>query len=460
MRPAPTRLARSLAATLFPLWYAHAVVEYVNHIYSHEHSGCKSSHHPLCKEFIQNDRFGTVFDDEDMYPRPFESRRRSAVLHGTAMVQNAIWKHQNPSSCEGKSFLIVRPERTGIGSHLVLLGRALGYAMTLGKILAYWPRPDRSFDWYDPATCANKSNFHCWFQDLTNCSLGTDHMSVRMETLLRHGESIQFMKAHWIPPAIWPLFNRCSCVKPRMRHYWWAAQAVTYIARFNTDTLVALARLRSKRLRMVLRGSQKKRRLSGLPPGTVAMHVRHGDKFLEGVPSLPFNDYVEAAEALASVSREQRWLRRVLHPQLADGNRSFSPGANFVGRHLFLSTEDHAVVEEALNRTMNKGGSEGEAIWDTIFNIENRSNAAVFHMFKQRGPRAACMESFLNLVLSLEADAWVCTLTSAWCNLIDVLRMTLAGKADAPFINLVPRGYRRGQYCDKKMWHRWCYTIL
>jgi hypothetical protein len=42
----------------------------------------------------------------------------------------------------------------------------------------------------------------------------------------------------------------------------------------------------------------------------------------------------------------------------------------------------------------------------------------------------------LNLDLSLRADAWVMTLGSNWCRVIDELRATVAGKQDLPFADL------------------------
>ena len=41
---------------------------------------------------------------------------------------------------------------------------------------------------------------------------------------------------------------------------------------------------------------------------------------------------------------------------------------------------------------------------------------------KERGPAAEYLDSLLNLELALECGAWVGTLTSNWCRLIDELR--------------------------------------
>ena len=41
---------------------------------------------------------------------------------------------------------------------------------------------------------------------------------------------------------------------------------------------------------------------------------------------------------------------------------------------------------------------------------------------KERGPAAEYLDSLLNLEVALECGAWVGTLTSNWCRLIDELR--------------------------------------
>ena len=46
----------------------------------------------------------------------------------------------------------------------------------------------------------------------------------------------------------------------------------------------------------------------------------------------------------------------------------------------------------------------------------------------------------MNLELALEADAWVCTLSSNWCRLIDELRMTVGMKASKPYLSLSTHG--------------------
>ena len=43
------------------------------------------------------------------------------------------------------------------------------------------------------------------------------------------------------------------------------------------------------------------------------------------------------------------------------------------------------------------------------------------------------LSMLLNLQLSTQCDAWVCTLASNWCRLMDELRVTIGGKASFLF---------------------------
>lgn len=49
------------------------------------------------------------------------------------------------------------------------------------------------------------------------------------------------------------------------------------------------------------------------------------------------------------------------------------------------------------------------------------------------GPSKDFLGSLLNLQLALECSAWVGTLSSNWCRLIDQLRATVGCKATLPF---------------------------
>merc|ERR1712176_603345 len=108
----------------------------------------------------------------------------------------------------------------------------------------------------------------------------------------------------------------------------------------------------------------------------------------------------------------------------------------FANRTMFVSTDSPDVIREAKRKTG----------WNLIFSAENRTNAPLHVMLRERGVGLATLESFLNLELALEAEGWVCTLLSGWCTLIDTLRGTVAGKASLPFLNLHTRRFIRDSH--------------
>ena len=65
--------------------------------------------------------------------------------------------------------------------------------------------------------------------------------------------------------------------------------------------------------------------------------------------------------------------------------------------------------------------------WKVIYTKADRNNKDSWMSAGKGGAaRREVMLAMMNLELALEADAWVCTLTSNWCRLIDELRMTIA----------------------------------
>eukprot|EP00929_Paragymnodinium_shiwhaense_P091685 TRINITY_DN51590_c0_g1_i1.p1 TRINITY_DN51590_c0_g1~~TRINITY_DN51590_c0_g1_i1.p1 ORF type:complete len:311 (-),score=39.81 TRINITY_DN51590_c0_g1_i1:618-1550(-) len=307
--------------------------------------------------------------------------------------------------------------------------------------------------WYDEAFCPGKVSWHCWFQQITKCS-ETDES----DTLVMQPEELGRFRPgnftrHYVPDVFRDLLQHCSNVKPNLYFHWWHTQATTFIVRFNAETRHALDRLRQRHLRVHRRhGDQFGAPLTrGLPRGTVAMHVRHGDKGQE-VSLLPFERYVREAARLAGGDQSIP----VLPSSFSGSKRTFTYGAKaFASMYMFISTENPEVINSAVKLAKN---SAGESSWSIYFSRENRTNVGVVTMRNERGRGPATLQSFLNLELALEAEAFVCTLMSNWCQLIDELRMTAAGKVHAPYVNLLPAGHKRGEGCppfDRDCYIQW-----
>jgi hypothetical protein len=56
-------------------------------------------------------------------------------------------------------------------------------------------------------------------------------------------------------------------------HHWWLAQTYAYMVRPNKRTLAKIAEVKDR----IFHGGR-------IAPGTVSIHVRHGDKFVEDPP--------------------------------------------------------------------------------------------------------------------------------------------------------------------------------
>ena len=201
-----------------------------------------------------------------------------------------------------------------------------------------------------------------------------------------------------VPPQLKSLL-RASPIRPDRWYYWWRAQSAAYIVRPN-------ARLRNEIK------ARKRRAFAGerIRPGTISVHVRHGDKYVEsalvedGVYLSVAEKMYEAQQNLSSVARTERLRQQI-----------------------FLSTEDPVTVE-AFNAA---------AEWDVQATDVMREASATSTLAHAAaiGPYEEVLNSLMNLDLALQGDGFVGTLSSNWCRLIDELRATVRCKAHAPYLD-------------------------
>ncbi|CAE7770279.1 FucT6, partial [Symbiodinium pilosum] len=177
-------------------------------------------------------------------PEEFEPE----ILYGTAYAQQLIWNHQHPKNCSEAKFLVYYHQVCGIGAQLHLLGQALAIAMQLGRVLVS-PDDDPAVLLVDPSFCpGEKKGWQCWLENLTSCQeIHGDILTVSglpqaesLEDLWRQPtrRSLIFEGTYGIQhvPDIFQDLLACSPVKRRFWFYWWRAQSVTYLLRFNAKT--------------------------------------------------------------------------------------------------------------------------------------------------------------------------------------------------------------------------------
>ena len=92
-------------------------------------------------------------------------------LFGTAYAQHVIYKHQHPTSCADKKFLVYRAvgNAHGLGSTFHVNSVAMAEALFLDRILVFEPQPSEA--WIDDPFCNGTLNYDdCYFEPISSCS--------------------------------------------------------------------------------------------------------------------------------------------------------------------------------------------------------------------------------------------------------------------------------------------------
>ncbi|BDA43791.1 hypothetical protein COCOBI_04-8080 [Coccomyxa sp. Obi] len=372
-------------------------------------------------------------------------------LYGTAKVQRFIWAHQHPSDCSTAKYLLYTPIASGIGSILHQMGQALALAIEMQRVLviAYTPQ----FPYYSAARCGVGVSFEaCYFEPLSSCSWrdATEGITDSIPSINSPSQvtnpalkTVQ-MSGHFtasdyhcqsVPPQFHSLL-RGGPIDWDKKHYWWRAQSVAYIVRPNARTLAELA----MRKRRVYPGRQIRR-------GTISVHVRHGDKHIESTP-IPDKVYLAQAEQMArsaAFSWTESLGRAGAHDQAGQPNQNRQYGqfgwrgqirqpiqirqqARVQLPPIFLSTEDPSTIEFFAR----------QPLWDVSYaNVTRKPDVSksTLSYVEEIGGYEEMLNSLVNLDLALECDAWIGTLSSNWCRLIDELRATVRCRAHGSFLD-------------------------
>jgi len=343
-------------------------------------------------------------------------RQPGQAMFGTIAAQRDIWRHQHPSSCENQKFLIyvMLDWETGIGSTIHVTTIALGMAMETGRILVLYPTPNLS--WVKGVFCEDYDTLDtCYFEPITSCSV-YDIFGGKLEKLDDIPEidmsgnvdqsHLTVLRAHALAIVVtWPASIQLSIpdqfhkllsmsgMQVNQWSHWWRAQAVAYIVRPNRRTLVEL---------------DSRRRLffpnKAIDPGTISIHIRHGDKWKEST-LVADEDHLRLAEELLEK-----------FPDIAK-------------RNIFLSTADPNSVQFFAKLT------NWNVSWTNLSRVDDSTISPM-----DRAERMGWTEEFLNclldLGLALECDAFVGMYSSNWNRLVNELRSTVRCKAHFPYVDV------------------------
>jgi hypothetical protein len=232
--------------------------------------------------------------------------------------------------------------------------------------------------------------------------------------------------AHKFLPRQVQALLHCSPVRPDLHHYWWRAVSASYVARPNR---LALRKLRELRVTSVD------------PKQCIATFVRHGDKGIE-MQLLDFDRYRSVAEEmwkqglLPATAKEVKFHGHFV-PSTAGSKNGAEAAPSFNGT-LFVTTEDPVVLKQA-----EAFGAQNN--WRIVYtNLFDRAKQTAVKTWDEQHKRGTVavhddleyLSMLLNLEQALQCEAWVCTLASNSCRIMDELRTTVAAKSNRYFADL------------------------
>ncbi|KAG5180097.1 hypothetical protein JKP88DRAFT_349681 [Tribonema minus] len=322
----------------------------------------------------------------------------SARLRFTAEVQHDIWRHQNPPTCEGRRYLETPYHRFGLGSLLNRASGTLGFAMNQGLIMLY--HEELGSPNFLGSYCAGVLNPSCIFMPPSNCTAYArdPRNKVKIHTGSDdHSYPMPVVPDKWVQR--WAETDMSSSGMVNLQ-YWWRAQAAGYFSRLNARTSQEMI---ARRLRSAARGAAP----LPLPPDTIAVHVRHGDKSTE--------------MKLASWKKHHARVDRLARQR----------GLN--EHFIYLSTDDPDVVHAAhaiRERNYRVFSLPCPALMDGAGVLPCRTNSTSANPgydMEEDGTHADQIALFAveSLLLALEATHFVGQRGSSWARLIDELRMVV-----------------------------------
>jgi hypothetical protein len=329
---------------------------------------------------------------------------KSGLAAFTVEAQEFLFKHQFPTTCKGKKFLVSHGNdgSAGLGSHLHISGMHLGLAIELGRIFVW--APDVGAAYTDEETCGiEKMNLECFFRSPSNCTF--------LDTVAEGADTVQAsfglasttygIKYTFTPSVFRDMWSAAHVpVGYHELKYWWRAQSVAFLARFSD---AAIARMRALRLAKgkVVAWPEDSPFAKGMArkfpfdEGIISTHIRHGDKGIE-MKLVGDERYFQAAEEQVVVQGPMPHKRAV-----------------------FISTEDPKVLETAKAYTDKRYAF----LWYDVPRVNSNGLDQINKLSGETMPKGMLTHVWwLQLLMALECDAWVGTRGSNWNRLIDELR--------------------------------------
>lgn len=390
---------------------------------------------------------------------------RGEDLFGFWNAMEVIWKNQHPPDCSKAKFLVSNGYGSGFGSQVHVEGNGLTIALNTGRVYLMHPGgPERlkHFMYWqtDNSHCKSqkKRTLECYYEPWSSCTLqdalgaNASHARGLPDVMLDKGAAkapVAILyhsdtKDHSIPKVFEEMMN-CSPFSKDKIYYWWRAITATYLLRPNQATITAL-NLLSSSIPLLSTWSSRSEQTFQQKDTIIAMYVRHGDKHVE-MKLLPFQSYANAAKeihvrkSLVNYFNSSTFLdSNTMKSNNKNIDRNESVASQYFGT-IFVGTEDPDVIRDAISWGSKVNWT---VSYTNLFNrvmVSARLNQQTQMKLKHGGAGLKhhdkeYLSMLLNLEISLKSDAWVCTLASNWCRIIDEMRATVGRKANFLFVDI------------------------
>jgi len=387
------------------------------------------------------------------------------TLYGMKQAMEVIWKNQHPEDCSKAQFLIAQGWPQGFGSEVHVLGVGLAVALNTKRVFIMNPdgAPEHDFlnnTWQvQNPFCRSKNSksaLDCYFESWTHCkpedALGPDkkrasdfkvHQKTyfsdtdfqnkfnETQSVIKDVKTVLFESRGDapmpFPDVLHPIINCSPVISSR---YWWRAVAAAYMLRPRPETVALLDKHRPQ---------VKFRSSGGEDEQCISIYIRRGDKHVEMKP-VHTKYYLETAKAL--------WDAGMVPGP--GGSQTTSKGSIFIG------SEDADAIDQA---KAWGAGSGFKILYSNLF--DRRADVSTgldwikqVKMKRKNQFKHHDLEYFSmlhNLDLHLRCAAFVCTLPSNFCRVIDELR-AVYGKITRPFAELgipgCPPNNNNGLMCE------------
>jgi hypothetical protein len=348
----------------------------------------------------------------------------------TARVQAALWAAQNPGDCAAARYLIMnKPFNSGLGSSLHIHMYMLSLALTDGRILVVADGDEWFFA--TPSLCGPRgqqgegeggagdaqaggaadpppSYLTCFFKPTTMCGLPTGSAAHEAPALAAFGQADQYVRSPPLQRFAGSGFQDMAVrsATPGLAEFagkptsWWFAQLAKFVVRPTEHTLRHLVWPAQQVAFHATEGA--------LPRPLAAMFIRAGDKGREAPLQSVAAHFAELAPIAARLGIKDVYVGSDSHARIAEALDQF--GANYTIHFIQWQRPDTGLGMADVMHTLRSG-------WrmDQLVRL-----------------------ALADLFITIQADAFVGTLSSNWARLTDELRRA-NGKARVPYAT--PEGF-------------------